>query len=179
MDARVDAAKAAMFPRISLTGSAGTASDEFEDLIDSDFFVWNIAGNLVQPVLDGGRLRAESQLAQARAAEAGSMFAQVVLRAYTEVESALAAEAILRQQSVRLDESELEARAAWDLARERYLGGLEDILVVLQSQRRVFSAAGQAIAVRRAILEARVDTHLALGGGFEVTPLVSASGEEP
>lgn len=173
--ARADQAHAALFPRISLTANGGYASDELEDLIDSDLFFWNIVGNLVQPIFQGGRLRAEVDLARANATEAASTYADAALRAYTEVESALAAEQYLRRREVHLGDASREADEAQTLADDRYRSGLEDILTVLESQRRAVNAASQHIAIRRAILDVRVDLHLALGGGFEPRPSAEAT----
>ena len=165
--ARADEAVAELFPRIALTARGGTSSEEFNDLFDSDFFVWSVAANLVQPLFEGGRLRAEVELAEARAREAAALYAAIALQAYTEVETTLVVEQALRSQAKYLREAEVEARAALELAGQRYAGGLDDILTLLDSQRRAVTAARELISVRRLILDVRVDLHLALGGGFD------------
>ncbi|MEM7199096.1 MAG: efflux transporter outer membrane subunit [Planctomycetota bacterium] len=164
--ARLEQARAALFPRISLTASGGTASQELDDLIDPDFFVWSVAGNLLQPLFDGDRLRNEVELQRARRREAMARYAQVALTAYTEVEGALAAEQHLRRREADLAVAATEAIAARDLAEQRYRGGLADLLTLLESQRRALDTARERLSVERQILDVRVDLHLALGGGF-------------
>ncbi len=167
---RVEAARAALFPSLGLTASAGTASGALEDLVDPDFYVWQLAAGLVQPLLTNGRRQKDVELARARAGEAAAAYARTALTAYTEVESALAAEAFLRQRASALLEAERRAVEARTTAEQRYQRGLSDLLAVLDAQRRALDAAGQRIAVQRALLDTRVDLHLALGGGFEPPP---------
>jgi len=163
---RVREARAALYPRLTLTGSGGTASEELEDLLDGDFAVWNIAAGLLQPIFQGGRLRAAVELAEAGADEALASYAQGVLMAFGEVESALAAEEFLARQERALEASADQARAAVRLADERYLAGIGDILEVLESERAAVDARSRLLEVQRLQLSARVDLHLALGGGF-------------
>lgn len=162
----VEQARAALYPRLTLTGSAGGASSELQDLLDSDFSVWSLAAGLLQPVFQGGRLRAGVDLAEARRREAALAWSEAAARAFAEVESALAAEAALAQQDNALAVSERQAIAARDLAEERYGAGLVEYLVVLDAQRTALAAQSQLLEVRRRRLDARVDLHLALGGGF-------------
>lgn len=166
----VDQARAALYPRLTLTGSAGRSSSELEDLLDNDFSVWSLAAGLLQPVFQGGRLRAGIELAAARRREAALAWSETAARAFAEVESALAAEAALASQEKALATSVDQAVAARDLAEERYGAGLVDYLVVLDAQRTALSARSQLLEVQRRRLEARVDLHLALGGGFSATP---------
>ena len=164
---RLTLARRDLYPRLSLTGSTGTASDALRDLADGGFGVWSLLGNLVQPIFQGGRLRASANRAEARAHEALSDYASAALQAYAEVESALAAEELLAERERYLTTSVEHARAAERLADDRYRSGLEDYITVLESQRRAFQAEGDLIGARRLRLENRVDLYLALGGGFD------------
>ena len=163
-------AKAALLPRISLTASGGTVSDELKDLVDRDFSVWNFGGNLTQPLLEGGRLIAQVDLATARANQTLASYANTVLRAYSEVESILAAEQFLAEREIALAEAAEQSRGARLLAEEQYRTGLVDILTLVESQRRELEAQSELLVIRRQRLEARVDLHLALGGSFEPSP---------
>ena len=98
------------------------------------------------------------------------MYAQSVLRAFAEVETALAAEGLLRRQTAALVVAADEAAAAERLAHERYLRGVGDYLSVLTAQVQALEAASQLLVARRALLDTRVDLHLALGGGFATVP---------
>jgi outer membrane protein, multidrug efflux system len=164
--ARQKQARAARFPRISLTASGGTSSSDLADLLSSQFSVWTLAGNLAQPIFEGGRLKAGEDLASAREREAMEGYASAVLRAFAEVETALAAEQLLARRENELIEAARQAEAALNLAEERYAGGLENFSTVLEAQRRVLENASSLIAVRRARIDNRLDLHLALGGGF-------------
>ena len=164
----VAAARAALYPRIALTGSYGRSSEELEDLLDNDFTVWSIAGNLMQPIFDAGRLRAGVDLAEATFEEATATYAGQVLEAFREVETALAADTYLAAREEALDAAANEAEAARDLADDRYRLGLQGFLTVLEAQRRVYDARSGLLQARRARLDARVDLILALGGGWGV-----------
>ena len=164
---RADVARTDLLPRLSLTGATGTATDGLRSLIDGDFGVWSVLGNIVAPLWQGGRLRAQVDRAEARGAEALASYANAALAAYAEVETALAAEEFLVERERHLAESTLQARAAERLAEERYRAGLETYITVLDSQRSAVSAQAELIAARRTRLENRVDLYLALGGGFE------------
>ena len=164
---RTDVARTDLLPRLSLTGSTGTATDGLRSLIDGNFGVWSLLGNVVAPLWQGGRLRAQVDRAEARANEALADYANAALTAYAEVETALAAEEFLAERERHLAESTLQARAAERLADERYRAGLETYITVLDSQRSAVNAEAELIAARRTRLENRVDLYLALGGGFE------------
>lgn len=166
-DARVASAKAALYPQIRLTGSAGTSSNELDDLLDGDFSVWSFAAGLLQPVFQGGRLRANVDLNQAIADEQAASFVQRALNAYAEVEMALVAEEALAKQEEALRVAAENAVAARDSAEERYMAGVGDYILVLTSQRDAFTAESQLLEVRRQRLTSRIDLILALGGGFE------------
>jgi len=163
---RVAEARAALYPGLRLTGSAGRSSEQIEDLLDGDFSVWSIAGGLLQPLFHGGQLRANVDLSRASFDEATALYAGSVLRAFREVETTLAAEGFLADRAAALARAAEESRRAQKLAEERYLAGLTDFLSVLESQRRSFDADSQLLQVTRQRLDARVDLVLALGGGY-------------
>jgi NodT family efflux transporter outer membrane factor (OMF) lipoprotein len=163
---RVREAKAALFPRLSLTASGGRTSAELEDLLSSQFNIWSLAANLVQPLLQGGRLRGNVRLHEARAREALESYLETALRAFGEVETALADETLLRQQERALADAARQSIAARDLAENRYHSGLETFVTLLEAQRRAFETESQWLTVRRLRIDNRIELHLALGGGF-------------
>ncbi len=165
-DQRIRESRAALLPRISLTGSTGTSTAEMQDLLDNDFSVWSLAGNLAQPLFQGGRLRAGVDRAKARAQEAAQEYVGVALQAFREVEFALASEVFLAERERFIREAAAESNAALTVAGRRYERGLEDLISVLESQRRSLSDATQVIDVHRARLVNRIDLYLALGGGI-------------
>jgi outer membrane protein, multidrug efflux system len=169
-DHRVAQARAALYPQIRLTGSAGTSTNELSGLLDGDFSVWSFAGNLLQPLFQGGRLRSNVDLHEAIADESAAFFAQRVLEAYAEVEDALVANETLDRQVDALQLAAANATAAQRSAEERYQAGLTDYLMVLESQRQAFEMESQLLEARRQRLTARVDLYLALGGDAESLP---------
>ena len=162
----VTQARANLYPRFSLTGSGGTLSADVQDLLDDNFSVWSLAANILQPVFQGGRLRAGIDLSEARLREVGETYAQQILRAFGEVEAALAAEAFLADRELALDEAARQSAAAERLANDRYEYGLDGYLAVLEAQRNAFLAQSEWISARRQRLDNRVDLNLALGGNI-------------
>ncbi len=165
-NARVAESRKALYPRISLTSSAGTSSDELNNILKGDYSVWNLVGNLLQPLFQGGRLRAGVDLAKTRESEALAVYARTALEAFREVETALTAERLLSERETALRKAAAQAVAARELADDRYTRGLTDLIAVLEAQRRAFLSQSQLLGVQRQRLENRVDLYLALGGGF-------------
>lgn len=163
---RTAAAQRSLLPSLSLTGSAGTSSDELGDLLDGDFFVWSIAGRLLQPIFQGGRLRAQVRLAEGQRDEASERYVETLLTALTEVETALAVEDDLAARETALTAAADASQRSVDISFNRYRAGIDPFLTVLQSQQGALDARSAVIATRRARLENRVTLHLALGGGF-------------
>ncbi len=165
-EARVDASRASFYPSLVLTGAVGTSSTKLSDLLDGDFGVWRLLGSLVQPLFEGGRLRAELDISDATAEAQLARFAGLVLAALAEVENALAAESSLDEELKRRSAVADHAQHARDLARERYSQGLSDVSTWLDAQRTAYVAESSLIRLRRLRLTSRVRLHLALGGGF-------------
>jgi len=176
--ARVDEAVAALFPRLSLTASGGTSSDSLADVLDTDLRVWSLAGNLLAPLFEGGRLRAAVQLSEAQLREATADYSGAVLRALSEVETSLAVERHLALQEASRRAAAEHAVEALSLAQDRYDRGIADFLSVADSQRQALAQRSQLLTVQRQRLEARIDLFLALGGGFAVPDADSASAEQ-
>ena len=163
-DARLLAARRALYPRLSLTASGGTSTRAFRDLLDRDYEVWNLVTNLVQPLFQGGRLRGNVRVAEARVRELLHTWTSAALRAYGEVERTLAAEATYRAERVHRARAVEEARAAEELARDRYARGLADVTALLDARRRRFAAERALLTLDNDRLANRIDLWLALGG---------------
>jgi NodT family efflux transporter outer membrane factor (OMF) lipoprotein len=164
--ARLKAARRSLYPRISLTASGGTRSDELSDLTNGDFSIWTLAGNALQPIFQGGRLLAGVDGAKAVEEEALAQYVQSALTAYAEVETALATETYLAREEIALRTATEQAIAARALAETRYASGLDDFVTVLAAQRGAFTSESLLLNVQRQRLENRVDLFLALGGGY-------------
>ena len=166
-EARLRVARRELLPTFSLTVNTGTATDALRDLLSGDFAVWSLVGNVLAPLWQGGKLRVQVDRAEAQVAEVLASYVNTALTAYSEVETALAAEEHLAERVDHVTTSVEQARAAERLADERYRTGLDSYITVLDSQRSAFQAESELIAARRLRLENRVDLYLALGGGFE------------
>ncbi|MCP5112956.1 MAG: TolC family protein, partial [bacterium] len=148
----------------------GTSSSTLSDLVNLDLMVWNLVGNMTQPLFAGGRLKATVRKNEALSREAAANYESALLRAYSEVESSLAAENVLARQEEALTEATRQSLAARRLSEERYRLGLTDIITLLQSQRTALDSESALLNVRRLRLENRVNLHLGLGGGFAQQP---------
>ena len=176
-DRRLSSARRALLPGIRLTGGGGRSSEELADLLDGDFSVWSLVANLTMPLFQGGRLRARAAAAEADREALTAAYAGLVLDAFAEVEGALAAEAALAEQEAALVETADQASAAESLADDRYRRGLVGLITLLDAQRRAWEAHSQLLTTRRRRVDARVDLHVALGGGF-THPAIGAPADE-
>jgi|TARA_R110002124_G_scaffold287358_1_gene473764 multidrug efflux system outer membrane protein len=164
---RLTAAERSFLPSIELTGLAGTSSTSLANIFDPAFFIWSIAGQLLQPVFQGGRLRAQVELRDGERDEALEDFADTVLTALSEVETALAIEQNLARQETALAAAAADAQRAAEIAFNRYYVGSDPFLNVLEGQQRAFDAKSAYLTTRKARFDNRIALHLALGGGFE------------
>ncbi len=163
-DQRMLKARKNMLPTIQLSGTGGTSSRKVEDIFNPQLLIWNIAGNLTQPLFHGAQLFAERSQAEARVKQAAASYALVVLQALREVETTMAAEQWLRKQQELLKAESIESREAERLAENNYISGLTDIITLLDAQRRAFDSENNLLDMRRQRLQNRVNLYLALGG---------------
>ena len=163
----LSAAKKNRLPAISLTGNAGTRSDEFNELLDSDFSIWSLAGNLAQPIYQGGRIQANIDRSSAQRDQAQAQYRETALRAFLEVETTLAAESYLLREYKHQHLAAEQADAAEKLAWERYRDGTIPFSDALESQRTANSVQTNLISLRNQLLQNRIDLYLALGGPFQ------------
>lgn len=172
-NARIGVAKAAFFPAISLTGSFGFASGDFDTLFNADSKLWSIGPSLYLPIFQGGRNR--SNLARSRAAfdENVALFRQRVLVAFREVQDALTGSQLLADQSAALDRAVAAARRAGALAQTRYDAGYVAYFEVIDAQRTVLAAERAATQLAAQRLVNSVALVKALGGGWSRPPLVA------
>jgi outer membrane protein TolC len=173
--ADVQAARAALWPRLTLTGSAATSAGRAADWLHAP--VATLLAGLAGPIFDGGRLAAQHDAAQARREELLANYHKAIVAAFTDVELALDASASLEEQARAQDEALVQARAALALAESRYRSGAETMLALLDAQRVVTAAQDAQVQIRLARLQAAVSLYRALGGGWrppEATPMAQA-----
>ena len=166
-DKQVAVAVADRFPRLSLTGRARTTSEEIESLFDN--WLTSLAANLLAPIIDGGRRRAEVERTESVASEALHQYGQTVLDALLEVEDALSQEEKQLDYLVSVDRQLELATQATDRIRDRYLNGAEDYQRVLTSLISEQRLQRTRLTARRELFENRVNLCRALAGGWELT----------
>jgi multidrug efflux system outer membrane protein len=166
-NARIGAAIAAQFPTISLTGAAGTVSDEVGGLFSAGTGFWNLAANLFAPILNSGRNKRQVQVERARTEAAVAQYDGVVLGAFREVEDALVAVRQLALQVAAAARQVVAARRAVEIANDRYQGGVDSYLTLLDAQRVLFDAEIDESGLQRQQRVAMVRLYKALGGGWD------------
>lgn len=164
-NARIGAARAAFFPRITLTAALGTASAELDGLFGSGSSSWSHAIDLALPIFDASRNRNNLALTQAREQEAVAQYEAAIQRAFRDVANALAARLWLTEQVHTLQRTVALQTERARLATLRYDNGSTAFLQVLDAQRELLATSQQLVQARRALLSSRVDLYVALGGG--------------
>jgi len=169
-NANIGVARAAFFPRITLTGAFGSTSNELSGLFDSGSRSWSFLPQISLPIFDGGRNRANLNVAKADKDIAIAQYDKTIQVAFREVADALAGRATLSDElgAVRAQESAEQVR--YELARQRYEGGQSSYLEYLDAQRSLFSAQQQTIRTSLAELQNRIGLYKALGGGWTDAP---------
>lgn len=172
---QLGAAQRSFLPALSLNGSFGYAGYQWSDLFNSSNQIWSIAGQVLQPIFQGGRLTAQVDIAAGQRDEALHAYAEMALQAMAEVESALVVESLLVRREAALETAASAAEDAVQVSLNRYLQGIDPFLNVLESQQRALDGRSAHITAQHARLENRIALHLALGGGFENQPLSDSS----
>jgi len=174
-NARIGAARAAFFPSIALTGYSGSESDELSGLFKSGSGVWGFAAGLLQPIFQGGRLRRDFEIAEARERQALADYTGTVQSAFAEVEDALVARSTGATERAALGRRVEALSRASRLARLRYEAGDASYIEALDAERDLFIVQLAFVSARRGELGASVTLFKALGGGWEESP---AAGED-
>jgi len=165
-DASVAVAHKNRFPRITLAASTSETTREFDRLLSEGSLAWSLAGSLVAPIFDAGRLKAAEEAARSRTRSAERLYMERVAIAFGEVHQAIAQQASLVRRHEAYARSADNAQAAADLAFEQYQRGLADYVTVLESERRAFDAQTTLVRLRAELLRNRIALHRALGGDW-------------
>ncbi len=167
--ARIGVAKAAFFPTIHLTGSAGFESAELSSLFDWESRLWSFGPTISIPIFQGGRNKANLEAAKVRYEEAFSQFRQKILVAFREVEDALANLRLRAEQAEAQARAVTAARETTSLATLRYKQGLVNYLEVLEAGRAQLQTERAATQILGQRLAYSVLLIKALGGGWGTT----------
>ena len=162
-DANIDAARAAFWPRITLTGSVGTASGHLSDLFKNS--AWSFAPSLVQPIFDAGRNRANLTGARANRDIVLAQYEKAVQTAFREVADGLAGRTTLDLQRAALTAQVDAETRRLNAAEQRYTAGVSSALDRLDAQRSLFAAQQTLVQVQSQRAQSLVALYRALGGG--------------
>lgn len=164
--ADIGAARAAFFPRISLTGAYGSASEQLSGLFHGGSRAWSFLPTLSLPIFDGGRNSASLDLAEVRRDLAVAEYEGSIQTAFREVADALAATDTLRREEEARRSQAAASAEALKLARARYEGGVDDYLRYLDAQRNSFANEMAVIEAATQRQIALVSLFRSLGGGW-------------
>lgn len=165
--ARLDAARAAYFPSITLSGALGRESTALSSLFDGPSLLWNAAASLTQPIWNGGRIDAQYQATEARRRQVELDYRDAVTLAFKEARDALAAHGEA-QASLLSSQRRAEAlQRAATLTRLRTEGGESSRLQLIDAERLALLAQLQARDAQRAVVAAQAELFRALGGGWQ------------
>ncbi len=165
-NARVGQAVAAMFPRFAINATGGFQTLDGAPVFDANSLMWNAAGNVVQPLFQGGRLSAQVDVADASTMELVAAYRQTILQATREVNDALVE---VNQRRLEVEATVGGVRSNKDVLRLselRYRYGATPYLQVLDAQRSLLDAQRREVEARAALYGAYINLYKALGGGW-------------
>lgn len=168
-NANIGAARAAFFPRITLTASVGSASSELSSLFSSGTFAWTLAPQLLLPIFDAGRNRSNLAIAETSREIAVAQYEKAIQTAFREVADALAGQATLAEQLAAQRAQAQAEESRFRLAELRFRNGVSSSLDVLDAQRAAFLAQQAVVQAQAQESLNRVLLYKVLGGGVVET----------
>jgi NodT family efflux transporter outer membrane factor (OMF) lipoprotein len=176
--ARIGVATADLFPKFSLTGSAGFQSVSASDWFTAGSRFWSAGPTVQWKIFDAGRIRANIRVQDARQEQALAQYEKVVLTSFEEVENALTAYAKEQTRLQALADAEKSGQESLHLANELYTNGLSNFINVLDAERSLFQTEDALGQSEEAVMQDLIALYKALGGGWETgcTPVTLATG---
>jgi outer membrane protein, multidrug efflux system len=179
-NARIGVARAAYYPNITLgTGlglpTAGWESSAVSSLLSAPSFLWSIGLSASQTLFDAGRTRANVRFANSDYTAAVASYRQTVLTAMEEVENGITGLTVLDRAAAQADASVQSAQVAFDIATDRYKGGVDTYLTLITAQQALLSDQRQAVQVHGQQYVTAVYLVKALGGGWQETSAASTA----
>jgi multidrug efflux system outer membrane protein len=166
-NAQIGVAKAAYFPDISLTATAGFQSSALTNLFTGPAGMWNFGGSLAQPIFVGGKIRSGVKFSEARQQEALLTYRQTIQQAFRGVSDALVEYRKDREFREQQQQLVLSAQDAAQLSEVRYRGGAASYLEVLTNETNYFAAEQGLAQAQLNELVALVRVYRSLGGGWQ------------
>ncbi|MBV4477084.1 efflux transporter outer membrane subunit [Pseudomonas botevensis] len=165
-NANIGAARAAFFPSVSLTASAGTSSREMSDLFKAGSGAWTFQPQINLPIFNAGSLRASLDYSKLQKDITVAEYEKSIQTAFQEVSDGLAARKTYQEQLQAQRDLVQSTQDYYDMAQHRYRSGVDSSLTFLDAQRSLFSAQQTLITDRLGQLVAQVNLYTALGGGW-------------
>lgn len=169
------AARAQLYPSISLTGSAGLASTDLSDLFKSGAFIWSIGPRLDLPIFDAGTRRANVKIAEVDQQLALTNYEKSIQTAFREVKDVLATRATINDRlsaQTRLVEA---TNTNYRLSNARFRAGIDNYLTVLDAQRSQYAAQQALLSLQQANLNSQINLYKVLGGGIQAFSSANAA----
>jgi multidrug efflux system outer membrane protein len=173
---RVEAARTAYFPKITLDGFIGLGASAFKSLFDGDAFAAALTYGVFQPILDPGRRKGRIELEKGRREEALAAYQKSIQQAFREVADAMVGEQRLREVREEQDHLVTVLTGAQRLSDERYRSGVTSYLEVLDVSRQLYNAELSRARTRRDQLVTSVQLYRALGGGWRTDTTAKPNG---
>ncbi|MFZ4835490.1 efflux transporter outer membrane subunit [Rouxiella sp. Mn2063] len=166
-NADIGAARAAFFPRITLTGTAGTESSSLSDLFHGGSGAWSFIPSISVPIFDGGVNLANLHIAKDTKKIEIANYEKAIQTAFQEVSDGLAGEATYNDQLTSIQQEEDANQRNYSLAQLRFTSGVDNYLTVLVAQRSLYSAQQTLITTKLGQLNQDINLFKALGGGWK------------
>ena len=171
--ARVDVARAAYFPSITLTAALGKESAQLSKLFDGPSLIWSLLASATQPIWGAGRLEAQSDAARARERIAELDYRDSIASAFKDARDTLGARSESAESLLLSQHRSASLTRAADLTRLRYNGGEASRLLLIDAERAALAAQASLADARRALVVAQADVYRALGGGWRETAVAN------
>jgi NodT family efflux transporter outer membrane factor (OMF) lipoprotein len=165
--ANIGAAKARLFPSISLTGNAGYASTDLSDLFKSGSFVWAVGPSLDLPIFDWGTRQANIKISETDQQIALADYEKSIQSAFREVNDALAVRQNIGDRLAAQKRLVEATNTTYKLSNARFRAGIDSYLTVLDAQRTAYAAEQGLLLLEQANLNNQVELYKSLGGGVK------------
>jgi len=177
--ARIGVARADLFPRFFLTGTAGRQANQLHDLTLGLGNFYSVGPGVSLPLFTGGRIRSNIAVQTSRQRQALINYEAVILNALEEVENALVSYSEEQERRDRLNQAVEQSQLAVDLAAEQYRAGLVDFLSVLEAQGELYANESQLVESQTSVTTDLIALYRALGGGWTAGGVVSVNTRYP
>ena len=167
-NANIGVARAELFPRLSLTGLLGLASDALGSVFTSGAFAASTGASATQVIFDAGARRANVEVSEARRDAAVAAYERAIQTAFREVADALATQGTILDQLDAVQRNTLAAQDTAELTEARYRGGVDSFLANLVAQRSLYTARRDEVAITLIALQNRVELYRVLGADAQL-----------